>query len=449
MRPVIATVSLLALLVSAACGRGTATSPTSVQAAGAQITGAFISSGSLAPQSLRPLATTSVAGMIVTISGTSIRATVQSNGTFTLEDVPNGDVEMVFTGQGLESRVGLSGVKTREAIAVTLSLTETAVVLEASRRSTAGEVQVEGRVEAVPPATAPLTFMVGGFDVTTDGSTSFVMGSSPAAFTDLAPGVRVHVKGQSSGAGVLARVVDIQNTQTDLQIPINGIAEEFEGTAASFEFRVDGRLIKGDALTEFFGGSVFADLANGRRVEVKGLAKNGYLYAARMHVEKPEADDDDDDGQDQSASIEGLLTSKSGAAPVLTLIVDGTTVRTTASTTVQRRGDVQDLTVLALGMTLHVVGDRQADGSLNARKIQIKDDASGGLFEIEGSTGGLQGTCPALTFKINGFTIFTDAATTFTPAATGCGAMRNGGKVIVKGAVQADGRVKAASVEPR
>src|SRR6185295_8344926 len=99
-------------------------------------------------------------------------------------------------------------------------------------------------------------------------------------------------------------------------------------------------------------------------------------------------DDDDDDNQDESASIEGPLTSKTGGLPNLILIVAGTTVRTTSATEVQRKGDRQELSVLALGMTLHVVGDRQGDGSLIARKIQIKDDAAGGLFEIQGSMGG-------------------------------------------------------------
>jgi hypothetical protein len=82
----------------------------------------------------------------------------------------------------------------------------------------------------------------------------------------------------------------------------------------------------------------------GKRVEVKGAQKDGYVYATRIHVN--DADDGDDDGQDESASIEGPLTSKSGAPPVMTLIVGGTTVHTSASTEVRRKGDVQTLSVL-------------------------------------------------------------------------------------------------------
>jgi hypothetical protein len=110
---------------------------------------------------------------------------------------------------------------------------------------------------------------------------------------------------------------------------------------------------------------------------------------------------------------------------------------------VQRRGDVQDLSVLQLGMTIHVEGDRQSNGSIDARRLQIKDDAVGAEFEVAGSVGGLKGTCPTVTFGINGFNIATTASTTFTPP---CAELKSGTKVKVKGVTQADGSVRATSV---
>jgi hypothetical protein len=55
----------------------------------------------------------------------------------------------------------------------------------------------------------------------------------------------------------------------------------------------------------------------------------------------------------------------------------------------------------------------------------------------------LKGTCPALTFSVNGYRIATDAATAFTPACVG---LKSGAKVTVDGVVQADGSVKASAV---
>jgi hypothetical protein len=147
--------------------------------------------------------------------------------------------------------------------------------------------------------------------------------------------------------------------------------------------------------------------------------------------------------QDSSASIEGTLTAIAGTRPALRLTIAGTTVRTSSDTVVQRRGDTQDLSVLQMGMTIHAIGDRQADGSIDARRLQIKDDATGAEFEIEGSIGGLKGSCPTVTFGVNGFAVATTAATTFTPA---CTDLRSGTKVKVRGVTQADGSVRAASV---
>ena len=94
-------------------------------------------------------------------------------------------------------------------------------------------------------------------------------------------------------------------------------------------------------------------------------------------------------------------------------------------------------------MRLHVVGTRQQDSSILARKVQIKDDAAGGKFEIEGSMGGLKGTCPSLTFSVNGYAVTTDAGTAFTPA---CSTFKSGTKATVEGVMQSNGSIKATSV---
>jgi hypothetical protein len=125
--------------------------------------------------------------------------------------------------------------------------------------------------------------------------------------------------------------------------------------------------------------------------------------------------------------------------------VGTTTVRTDGSTIVQRRGDVQSLNALQLGQTLHVVGTRKADGSIDARRIQIKDDQDGGEFEIEGSAGGLKGTCPSVSFSVNGFPVSTSGETAFEGGA--CSSLRNGAKVRVTGTKRPDGSVLASRVK--
>ena len=92
------------------------------------------------------------------------------------------------------------------------------------------------------------------------------------------------MKGTTGTTGLLASSVMIQNTNTDVGLNINGVVSAFSGTGAAFQFTVDGRLVKGDAQTEFFGNSQFTDLANGVRVEVKGSQRDAFVYATRLKV---------------------------------------------------------------------------------------------------------------------------------------------------------------------
>jgi hypothetical protein len=322
--------------------------------------------------------------------------------------------------------------------------------------------------------TAVATVQVVGTNVSSavDGTGRFALAGVPAGSVQLrfsGPGTDATTTVNNLAAGqTVAIVVVVSGTQATViadsrqpssEIPINGNLSGLTGSAAAFEFTIEGRIVRGDASTQFFGDGnrvdSFSNLLNGARVEVKALARDGFFYAVRIHINRdqtapaptPPAPAPTPPGQQESASIEGPLTSLSGGLPNLVLVVGGTTVRTSASTDVQRRGDKQDLSALRTGQTLHVVGVRQGDGSIDARQLQIKDDAPSGEFEIEGSMGGLRGTCPSLTFKVNGFSIATTSATSF--PTDGCSSFKNGDKVRVRGLRQADESVIATEVARR
>jgi hypothetical protein len=288
-------------------------------------------------------------------------------------------------------------------------------------------------------------------------------GSAQLRFTGSRADATAGVNGLVSGQAVTI-VVTVSGSQAlvvsdsrspNAEIPINGTINGLTGSAAAFEFTIEGRLIRGDAATQFFGdgnrADSFTNLRNGGRVEAKTQARDGFFYAVRIHVNNttsepaPPSAPSPAPPQEESASIEGPLTALSGGLPNLVLAVNGTTVRTSASTDVQRRGDKQDLGTLRPGQTLHVIGVRRADGSIDARLIQIKDDAPSGEFSIEGSMGGLKGSCPSLTFKVNGYSIASSGSTAFPNAA--CGSFKNGDKVRVRGIRQTDESVNATSIE--
>jgi hypothetical protein len=308
-------------------------------------------------------------------------------------------------------------------------------------------VEIEGRVESLPPTQPAGTLVVGGRMVTVGANTIIREGETVRVFADLAVGQRVHVKGIVGANAIAAASITIQNTNASIPVNVNGTVESLTGDATAFTAVVDGRKVKGDGTTLFDGNddavAAFSALAVGSRVEVKGRQYDGYVFAERIHINGATTTQTP---QEESASVEGRLNAMLGTAPALTLTIGTTKVTTTSATEVQRGGDVQTLAALAIGQTVHAVGTRLADGSITARKLQIKDDETGGAFVISGSMGGVKGACPALTFSVNGYSIYTTAATNFGPGAAVCTDLKSGAKVDVAGIVQAGGSVKAATV---
>ena len=442
---------LMAALLAGACG---GSSPASPSAAGTPAPGTTAGSAMITGSVQGPSATAFTAasngialtGVTVTVLGTGISSTVDAGGRFTLMNVPPGTVQLQLTGGGANASVTISSVQASQTVDVVLAVSGSTASLESEVRSGSGEAELEGRVESLPPTQPALTFKAAGRTVKTDASTRFVDGSQSRTFADLKIGMRVHAKGSLAGDQFTATLVELQNSNTSIPVEVNGVIDTLTGSASAFSFKIGSRLVKGDANTAFFGDGdkpdTFADLKEGSRVEVKGEQRDDFVYAVRIHINGP---DTSDDPQDDSASIHGVLKAMSGAVPNLVLTVDTTTVRTSSSTQVKRRGDFQTLNELKTGQSLHVIGVRQSNGSLDARLIEIDDDATGGEFEIEGALGGLKGTCPAIQFGVNGFSVQTSASTTFEGVA--CSALKSGDKIQVKGTRNADGSVAATKVK--
>jgi len=285
-------ISLLAAIIAAtisvaACADSNPSSPTSANAV--TINGNVVaSSGSQeasgASAQTSSLAATAPAGLRVSVAGSNISALVDAAGHFSLKNVPPGRVDLQFTSNGGTALLSLTDLQTGQTITIAVILSGAAATLESESRAMGREVQLEGRIESLPPTTPAGTLIVAGQSVTTNDATRFFLQGAASTFSALAIGQRVHVKGQTSGTSLVASVVDIQNTNVDVGLNVNGIVAGFTGPQSAFQFTVDGRLVKGDASTEFFGNSHFADLANGRRVEVKGSQRDGFVYATRIHV---------------------------------------------------------------------------------------------------------------------------------------------------------------------
>lgn len=457
MRRLIPLVLLTAALTACGGKGGSPTSPSAGAPAPATPSSGFtatISGTVQAPGAIAVVSTfgtsngAALSGVTVTVVGTSLTVTADAAGRFSLTNVPPGDVQLRVTAPGTDATVPVPQVQASQSVDLVIVVAGSSASVDSDVRNTAGDGELEGRVEALPPTTPALTFTAAGRTVKTDSSTQFVEGSATRTFADLQIGERVHVKGRVSGDTFTAASVLIQNTNTTIPVEVNGVIDTLTGTAASFQFKIGSRVVRGDATTVFFGDGdtpdTFGRLKDGVRVEVTGDQRNDFVFATRIHINGTN-DAPTPPGQDTSASIQGTLKSLSGTKPNLVLTVDTTTVKTTGSTEVKRKGDVQTLDALVVGQSLHVEGQRQSDGSIVARLIEIDDDAPGGAFEIEGALGGLKGTCPSISFGVNGFQIATNSTTTFEGGT--CASLKSGDTVQVEGTRNADGSVAATSVK--
>lgn len=286
---------VLAMSVTA-CGKSMSSSPTSPDALVAANSSSATLSGTVGTGSGLGLASSlsgtsgTTTGMTISVVGSTETTTVDSTGRFRLVITPSGNVQLKLQGGGVNTTATVGIVTAGDTIEITIALNgNTAEIQDADRASGQGR-EIEGRVEAVPPTTAAGTFRVAGKTVTTTASTIFRHGDQTMTFADVLLGSRVHVKASpSTGTVVTALEVNIQNVQTELPVNLNGTISGFSGSRSSFVFDIDGRRVIGGSFTEFNGNTGFADMANGKRAEVKAeyrLTPTAGLYATRIHVQR-------------------------------------------------------------------------------------------------------------------------------------------------------------------
>jgi hypothetical protein len=180
----------------------------------------------------------------------------------------------------------------------------------------------------------------------------------------------------------------------------------------------------------------FSDIQLGDRVHVSGTKTSSTMIAASdviFQTTKPDL---------RPAQVNGPVSGLSGTCSTnLTFTVDGTKV-TADSTTQFVAGTCAQM---VNGVTVHVEGSRQTDGSVKASRIEIH--AGTERQDLSGTIAGLGGTCPAITFTLGSTNVTTSASTNF--ANTTCAALANHDTVNVQGLRQTNGNILADRVEKR
>ena len=360
---------LAAATATVACGGGemSVTGPSSnggaSSSAGATISGRINGGSGLASTT-----GSTGGGLTVTIVGTNNTAPVDSTGSFTLTNVPEGTLRLEFKGPGVSATVTIT-VNAQDQIQIAVTINGNTAQVESQHRSGRNRAEVEGRITEID-ATAR-TIRVSGTLVSVPSTAAIRRGSQPLQFADLVVGDKVEAKGAIEGTGFVASEVKIENDNRGQQLQERrGIVSALSGTCPTLTFTLGTLRITTTGSTYFKDGAC-ATVQNGMAVEVNGQPQaDGSLVAMLVKQRDNDEDDDDDEDEDDDdeARIEGTVSALSGTCPVISFTARNTSVTTTSAT----RFD-DGCSAVVDGSRVEVRGIRQTNGSIVASRVKLDD----------------------------------------------------------------------------
>jgi len=282
---------------------------------GATISGLVASGASTSMAGAIPMGASGLAGVTITVSGTSLHATSDGAGHFTLTGVPSGTIRLQFSG-GANGEIEIDDVDEHERITLVVHASGSGMEVDVEEREGGPEAQLEGKIASVNPGAH--TFVISDITVSVPGSASIAHGSRSLTFSDLVVGARVHVKGSKSGSTITATRIEVQqsggpgpgngngnggngnggngngtddnddnddNPGAAQEVEFTGTVSSLGGTCPALTFAAAGRSVTTTSSTNF--RTECSAIHNGLKVEVKGTATgNGPVTATRIKSEE-------------------------------------------------------------------------------------------------------------------------------------------------------------------
>lgn len=273
-------------------------------------------------------ANTVPAGITVTVVGTNTSTSVSGTGTFTLTGIPSGNVQLRFTGPGVDAMLTITGVTT-EQIHIVITLSGSNANVDSINRTHSGNTaEVEGLISSI--SYGDRSMKVAGVEVKVRNA-PIRHGSTQVGLTTLAVGHRVHVKGTREHDYIVATEVilkDLTPSPTAGPSPdgptveFHGLLKGLAGTCPSVTFKVNDTSVSASATTSFRHGPC-GHLEEGSSVTVHGRRQgNGTVLADKIEMKE--------------IKFTGPVTAVTGACPVVALTVNGSTVKTDAWTVFEK-----------------------------------------------------------------------------------------------------------------
>lgn len=300
-------------------------------------------------------------------------------------------------------------------------------------------VTVTGSIVGLSGACPSIQFTLGSTVVKTNAATSFTGSKGCSA---LANGDAVSVTGtQQSDGSALASSVAYTGPNPETDTYVNGAVTGLSGACPSLTFTLSGTVVHTTASTTFNVEACSA-VKNGDNLYAAGPKQgDGSVLATRTYYVAPTPAP-----VPTPTTVSGTISSLAGTCPSVSFNVTSTlVVKANASTTFPGVG----CSVMANGYAVTVVGTSQSDGSLLATSVEAAPPVSTPSPAPAGSNTGfisaLSGACPALTLTVNGLSVKTGTATTYT-AGHGCTELKVGDYVQASGPQGSDLTISATSL---
>lgn len=310
--------SLAALVVAAvflltACGGSPASpSPAAPVASGVTVVGRVVGvTGSAAGAEVG--AASVPEGLVVSLrENPAVSVPVAADGSFTLRGLPGDSFTLVFLLAGSEvGSLPFTGLAPNQELSLTVALSTAGVVLLEERRNGIGhgDVELEGRVEAVlvVDLAADSRFTIAGRTVVArPGETTIREGNRARTAAEVAVGRRVHVKGvwlaaEAGGQPVLAHEIKLQDDEEeedgdgegDPDCTISGgrVGERIElqgsvvsGSPTAFVLRVEGNRARSPVPVDAASASFECSPAGGPNAPTPAQCQASVVAGARVHV---------------------------------------------------------------------------------------------------------------------------------------------------------------------
>ena len=299
MKPVPSTLAAVVLglvgLLVTACGGNASLSPlapspaSDVATISGMVRGGLVNGGLPAAQDA--FTTAKTGGVTVSVVGTGISTTADTQGQFTLTNVPSGTVQLNFTGAGANATVTVSGVGANDRVQIEVTLNGNRAHIDSEHHNNG---EISARIASIDGGNK--TFRAGDWTIKVTDSTVIRHGSTKLQFSDLKVGDHVQVRGSRDGSMVTATEIKVEhagdaededdNDQGDHEAELEGVVSGLSDSCPGITFTVQSTKVKADQNTTYGSTTSCGAIKNDLKVEVKGIKQSdGSVLARRISID--------------------------------------------------------------------------------------------------------------------------------------------------------------------